>query len=448
MRAMASGSVSVVITDPPYGLSDHDPADVAECLAAWLRGEEYHPRAKGGFMGRSWDAWVPGPEVWREAYRVMKPGAHLLAFAGSRTLDLMSMAIRLAGFEVRDTLQWLYGTGFPKSLNVSKAITKTLPIDKVREVKFWLAEQVRLSGKSKAQIDAACGFSACDYLKTEPGNDAGGRATWHLLLPLGERWVRMKEVIGFSEEYDALVAELGKIAGVEKASAAAGQIYGGYSQQVTTYALTDEARAWEGWGTTLKPSFEPIVLARKPLDATVAANVLEHGTGAINIDAARVPYIDAADLASAKPGGKVTSTRNAGTRPNVEREVRFDFDFKQSDLGRFPPNVVLDPEAAAQLDAQSPGTSRLFFCAKARTEERPVLADGYAHPTVKPLALMRWLVRLATPPGGLILDPFAGSGTTIEAAMLEGHRVLGIEADARSVELCRVRIARARSPRA
>lgn len=124
MRAMASGSVSVVITDPPYGLSDHDPADVAECLAAWLRGEEYHPRAKGGFMGRSWDAWVPGPEVWREAYRVMKPGAHLLAFSGSRTLDLMSMAIRLAGFEIRDTLQWLYGTGFPKSLNVSKAIDK------------------------------------------------------------------------------------------------------------------------------------------------------------------------------------------------------------------------------------------------------------------------------------------------------------------------------------
>jgi DNA modification methylase len=306
MRAMVPGSVSVVITDPPYGLSDHDPTDVAECLAAWLRGAEYHPRVKGGFMGRSWDAWVPGPEMWREAYRVMRPGAHLLAFAGSRTLDLMSMAIRLAGFEIRDTLQWLYGTGFPKSR-----------------------------------------------------------------------------------------------------------------------------------GTALKPAFEPIVLARKPLDATVAANVLKHGTGALNIDAARVPYIDAADLASAKaknPGRTDTATSSVYGADRPQQIV--------NDAGRFPPNVVLDPEAAAQLDAQSPSSSRFFFCAKASPSERPVLPDGFTHPTVKPLALMRWLVRLAAPPGGLILDPFAGSGTTIEAALLEGHRVLGIEADARSVELCRVRISR------
>lgn len=124
LRALPADSVDAVITDPPYGLSDHRPEDVAACLRAWLAGEAYKPR-KRGFMGRSWDAWVPGPEVWRECYRVLKPGGHLAAFAGSRTADLMGMAVRLAGFEIRDTLIWSYASGFPKSLDISKKLDKT-----------------------------------------------------------------------------------------------------------------------------------------------------------------------------------------------------------------------------------------------------------------------------------------------------------------------------------
>lgn len=388
---MPPGSVSVVITDPPYGLSDHAPEDVAECLAAWLRGEPYEPRAKGGFMGRSWDAWVPGPEVWREAYRVLKPGGHVLAFAGSRTLDLMSLAIRLAGFELRDTLQWLYGTGFPKSLDVSQAIDK---LDAKQE-----QHERRLRFTAWAE---------CDKRSVESANFAA------------------REVVGQHK------TDMGGFAG---------ERLGQFRGNITAPA-TPEAKAWEGWGTALKPAYEPIVLARKPLAGTVAANVLAHGTGAINIDATRVPYADEADLQTTKaknPGRTdgVASAVYGANRPQQRVE----------ESGRFPTNVLLDDEAAGLIELMQPGASRIFYSAKASPTERPVLADGYAHPTVKPLALMRWLVRLATPPGGLILDPFAGSGTTIEAAMLEGHRVLGIEADERSVELCRVRIERARSSR-
>lgn len=130
MRAMPDDSVDAVVTDPPYGLSDHKPADVVACLAAWLAGEEYRPKKKG-FMGRAWDSWVPGPEVWREVFRVLKPGGHVVAFAGSRTHDLMSMALRLAGFECRDTVMWVYGSGFPKSrdpwkLDIAPAVEEQL----------------------------------------------------------------------------------------------------------------------------------------------------------------------------------------------------------------------------------------------------------------------------------------------------------------------------------
>jgi site-specific DNA-methyltransferase (adenine-specific) len=124
LRTMEPDSIAACVTDAPYGLSDHSPDDVLACLSAWLRGEEYRPRAKGGFMGRSWDAWVPGPELWREVYRVMKPGAYLACFAGTRTADLMGIAIRLAGFRAIDTVHWAHLQGFPKSMDISKAIDR------------------------------------------------------------------------------------------------------------------------------------------------------------------------------------------------------------------------------------------------------------------------------------------------------------------------------------
>ena len=409
LRDMPDASVDAVVTDPPYGLSNTTPTQVADTITRWVTGDrEYLPSARG-FMGHEWDGFVPPVAVWDECLRVLKPGGHLLAFAGSRTHDLMTLGIRLAGFEIRDSVAWLYGSGFPKSMDVSKAI-----------------ESHTLNGKSNSRT----------LRQTEQDGDG---AAYTLTG-------KNNGIMGEARTYD----------------------------RKTFAPTTDAAREWEGWGTALKPAFEPVTLARKPLTGTVAANVLEHGTGALNIDGCRVPHRDAADLAESvnknaharygsTPGGNSVYGDYSTT------EVK-DYDGSK---GRWPANVVLDESQAAELDRQSGvsvsrigkprgaaagdgwgmtktgaeyadtgGASRFFYVAKAPKSERPVV-DGTAHPTVKPLALMRWLVRMVTPPGGVVLDPFAGSGTTLEAAMLEGFNAVGIEREADYLPLIRARIERA-----
>ena len=202
LRAMPDSSVDSVVTDPPYGLSDHKPSDVVACLTAWLAGEEYRPK-KNGFMGRAWDSWVPGPEVWREAFRVLKPGGHIVAFAGSRTHDLMSMALRLAGFECRDTVMWVYSQGFPKSMDVSKALDKAAGAER---------EVVGIDTKARSTSGASA-------LPTMGGDTV--YQSWDITAP-----------------------------------------------------ATAAARQWAGWGTALKPAFEPALLFRKPL-VSPPINVLE-----------------------------------------------------------------------------------------------------------------------------------------------------------------------------
>ena len=392
LRDMPDASVDAVVTDPPYGLSNTTPDQVADTITQWVTGNrEYLPTGRG-FMGHEWDGFVPPVAVWDECLRVLKPGGHLLAFAGSRTHDLMTLGIRLAGFEIRDSVAWLYGSGFPKSLDVSKAIDKMQGAER----------EVIGQGKS--------------------GKTYG----------------------------------MGGLRGVETST-------GTYD---VTAAATDLAKRYEGWGTALKPAFEPVTLARKPLTGTVAANVLEHGTGALNIDGCRVGN-DTVGWGGKAAGGQTWNDSNNGLGKNgAPRPVE----------GRWPANVVLDESQAAELDRQSGvlhargntsptkrgetfgggpggpewkpfagesgGASRFFYVAKAPKSERPVV-DGTAHPTVKPVTLMKWLVRMVTPPGGTVLDPFAGSGTTIEAAMLEGFNVTGIEREADYLPLIRARIERA-----
>jgi len=401
-------SVDSIVTDPPYEL---------------------------GFMGKSWDASgiAYNVDLWAECLRVLKPGGHLLAFGGTRTYHRMTVAIEDAGFEIRDSLHWVYGSGFPKSHNVSKAIDKAAGAE--REV---IAHQ-----------DVGPDIRGGNY------ENAEGR----------------------------MIAEI-------------------------TVPTTDAAKQWEGWGTALKPAHEPIVLARKPLVGTVAANVLEHGTGALNIDGCRVPgepWATVAPNAGGRSGGVMGK---AALHPGGEAHV----------LGRWPANIIFDEEAGAELDAQSGieksgiavtrngggrkifnakndgarvpdsgysdtgGASRFFYCPKASRAERdaglddisvaskrvtdyayqgrecttcgsrsnrngrwpdcdhdnwewvPKKAEAHKggnprniHPTVKPIALMRWLVRLITPPEGIVLDPFTGSGTTLAAATLEGVNAVGIE---------------------
>lgn len=371
LKTLEAESIEAAVSDPPYGLGDMSPARVAECLAAWTRGEEYSPEGRG-FMGKAWDAWTPGPDMWRELYRVLKPGAHALIFAGSRTQDLMSLALRLAGFEIRDTLQWLYGSGFPKSLDVSKAIDKSAGAER-------------------------------------------------------ERYIS------------------------------------------ATAPATDAARAWEGWGSALKPAYEPVILARKPLDGTVAQNTLAHGCGALNIDACRV-----GEEGATKRSAQVPYPKDINGREDRYTWARTGHDIIKLELGRYPANILFDEAAAAQLDAQTgEPTSRFFYCAKASRAEREAGLDGHetktgaeltgraegsvglsayagtrgaqpranTHPTVKPIELMRYLVRLITPPGASVIDPFMGSGSTGCAAVLEGARFVGIEREAEYMNIARARIA-------
>lgn len=406
MSQMPPESVDAIVTDPPYGLSNTTPAQVADTITKWAGGDRDHVPTGRGFMGKSWDAFVPPPAVWDECLRVLKPGGHMLVFAGSRTQDLMGLSIRLAGFEMRDSLAWLYGAGFPKSHDVSKAIDK-------------LAGHVR--------------GSAPDF-RNGPNTNPATKGT----ARYSGRW--------------------------------------GIQDGTDTGPATPEAAQWDGWGTALKPAHEPIILARKPFKGTVAGNVLAHGTGAINVDACRiegeVPSVPQPDFKHVN--GAVT---------HLDAHAR-NGQMSSAPSGRWPANVLLDQHAAAWVDEQSGvkppsrrtaskdyelrrnvysavkdtqagdewgytdsgGASRFFYTAKAPKRERPsyTTEDGQTvqHSTVKPLAIMRWLLRLVTPPGGTVLDPFAGSGTTIEAALIEGFNPIGIEMEPDYLPLIQQRIDR------
>ena len=411
LKNLDDNSIDAVICDPPYGLSNTKPKQVADVLAAWVTGDtEAVPAKRGGFMGKDWDSFVPPPAVWEECMRVLKPGGHMAVFAGARTQDLMGLSIRLAGFEMRDTLGWIYGSGFPKSMDVSKAIDKAAGAE--REV----------VGSSTNGIAGGTGEHA-----GEPGS------------------------YGFRKEFN-----------------------------LTTPATSD-AKRWDGWGTALKPAIEPIILARKPLVGTVANNVLAHGVGGLNIDACRV----ATDEAIACHRG--TNGAAGNTYGNRDEYIPGSANAENTHTkGRFPANVLLDEHAAKEMDKQSGvlkgrvgmtkhgsgtnsvygtyersaqslvtdghadsgGASRFFpvfkYQAKAPKKERPVIIreDGkkIQHPTVKPLKLMEWLVTLITPEGGTVLDPFAGTGTTLQAATNKGFRPIGIEADTDYIQLIHQRM--------
>jgi site-specific DNA-methyltransferase (adenine-specific) len=446
MAAMPDASVDAVVTDPPYGLAELSAAVVLKAIAAWMQGDRAHVPDGRGFMGREWDKFVPPPGVWDECFRVLKPGGHLLSFAGSRTIDLMTLSIRIAGFEIRDSLQWWYGSGFPKSLDVSKAIDKAAGA--AREI----------VGPDRGRLIGG----------------AGGASTNH---------------------------GRGGIA---------------YGVDAETAPATEDASRWEGWGTALKPAHEPVVVARKPLAGTVAGNVLEWGTGALNVDGCRVAHVSDADRAESE-GKNRHADFASGPRENnilgdMSQHSRAEEGNYDGSAGRWPPNILLTHSAecngscapdcpVGELNRQSGitrgstgikkragsvngngawadesdgstvarpridieggypdmgGASRFFpsldwdaehdapfmYCAKAPKSERPTAEGVSAHPTVKPLALMRWLVRLVTPPGGLVLDPFAGTGTTGQACALEGFRCVLAEKDPDSAELARVRLSK------
>jgi len=363
-------------------------------------------------------------ERWaREAHRVLKPGGHLLAFGGTRGHHRLMCAIEDAGFEIRDTIVWLYGSGFPKSLNLSRA------------------------------IDKAAGEEGSWDRQDHPGRAGARRHPGPILGQSDHR--RENNPDGLRHVYRA---------------------------------GTEEARRWQGWGTALKPAFEPIVVARKPLSAhNVADNVLRYGTGAIHVDACRIPFASACDEEESKAKNRHADFGTPSARNHVYGDYSMVPARNYAAAGRWPANVVVDEAAGAALDHQTGrlsttgrrsiasrsasvtgtrwgtddhqsceypgdtgGASRFFYCAKASARERSAgLPDDVRnpHPTVKPLALMEWLLGLVTPPGGRVLDPFLGSGTTAVAATRLGIAWVGIEQSVEYADIAALRVAAASSSR-
>lgn len=353
LAGMEPAAVDAVVTDPPYDLTS---------------------TGSGGFMGKAWDGTgvAFSPDTWRAVLRTLKPGGHLIAFGAPRTYHRLACAIEDAGFEIRDSLHWLYGSGYPHSLDVSKAIDKA-------------------AGAERKVISEGTPLK-----RMIPGADQNRTGSWT------------------KDSRREFVPRV-------------------------TVPATAEAARWEGWGTALKPSHEPIVLARKPLEGSTPDNVLGHGTGALNIDGCRVAVSD--------PDYARNASGDRGHDGNRKREADFKMTAgRASDIGRWPPNVLLSEDAADELGRAARVFPVFRYEAKADSSERPKLADGTMHPTVKPVSLMRWLVRLVTPPGGLVLDPFAGSGTTGEACAVEGLRCILVEQQAEYVELIKKRMSRPIQP--
>ena len=479
LKELPNNSIDSIVTDPPYEL---------------------------GFMGKSWDASGVAYDVmvWQECLRVLKPGGHLLSFGGSRTYHRMACAIEDAGFQIRDQIMWVYGSGFPKSLNISKSIDKMDAKDEQQARRYRFTAWVRSTGVTAKQIDQVTQTMMGSHYTTHPTQPSVMtrehlEACRHLLGDI-PRWVEIECDIRSVESKNFASREVVGQRDVPVGHAFAGEVYGGDSSNKTvtvTAPATAEAKEWDGWGTALKPAHEPIVLARKPLDGTVANNVLKHGVGGINIDGCRV-----GDEIIKTTGGRsvaITGDERVGAALGMYGEST---PLNTEHQGRFPANFIHDgsdevlqlfPDtkggtwnttkgarhfnndgeptgyATSKSDSSTGSAARFFYCAKASKKDRNEGLDQFEekrdadrtkddgaggdnprnrsntaklnhHPTVKPTDLMRYLCRLITPPNGTVLDPFTGSGSTGKAATLEGFSFIGIEQSAEYIEIAKARI--------
>lgn len=472
IKQMADNTIDAIVTDPPYEL---------------------------GFMGKKWDATgiAYDAELWAECLRVLKPGGHLLAFSGSRTYHRMAVAIEDAGFAIRDQIMWVYGSGFPKSHDVSKAIDKLDAKDEQKQRQYKFTAWVRSQNVTAKQIDEATGTFMGSHYTTDKAQPAVMTREHleqcrHLFDEVPE-WVEREADKRSVESKNFAEREI--LGNVENGGLGAGNFTaekigaGGYGFDTSyniTAPATDAAKEWNGWGTALKPAHEPICVARKPLIGTVAENVLEHGTGAFNIDGCRVgsdpvplyvySVIRDRERSSYDTGG---SNRTGQFTTNGRWPANLIHDGSAEVLAGFPESVAR-PVKIGNIGKSGDGTkrgifgmgsgvhsayydhatsaARFFYCAKASKRDRDEGVAGVAgvgalrdggreslprqnhHPTVKPTDLMRYLCRLVTPPNGLILDPFTGSGSTGKAAILEGFRFVGFEMETQYIEIATARI--------
>lgn len=481
MKDFPDNHIDTVITDPPYGLS---------------------------FMGKDWDHGIPGVRFWAEILRVAKPGAMLLAFGGTRTFHRLTCAIEDAGWEIRDCLMWLYGSGFPKSLDISKTADKLDALERRQEraLKFtaWMRENCPLSS-AQANLVMGTEAEASHYFTAGEQPHVSTRKHFEKLRPhfsvSAPNWIEqmVEERTVESEDYKRR-----EITG--KHSAPAKSIYSQGDKKMNqdvnlTAPATDLAKKWSGWGTALKPAWEPIILAMKKIDGTYAENAKKYGVAGLNIDGGRID----GDMSTAHYGGVQLSDSNI-----FRKLAGKSYKTQEHSKGRFPANLILDEEAAKILDEQSGerptgavqpyqsnvrnrvaygtyrgesnyekeadsgGASRFFYVAKASRSEREAgLSEAVSssgaevtgrkpdspgldnprsgmrrkgevrniHPTVKPIKLMEYLVRLTkTPTGGIVLDPFAGSGSTGIACVLNDRPFILIDKDPRYCKIAKARI--------
>ena len=481
MAGLPAASVDAVVCDPPYGLS---------------------------FMGKDWDHGIPGVAFWSAALRVAKPGAHLLAFGGTRTFHRLAVAIEDAGWEIRDTVMYVYGSGFPKSLNIGCKCGK----DTVPYTHGGTQPKSQRDVRSVREADVSAAMDTSEGRRevlqprlSEQGASITGRAepstakVWSGQLGMEGRGNVLAEARQLqADQVREMPAEVfadgatGRLHhGTPPANGVASRAHANenrssspqeprsarqHNRKLGTVRKQQRAqeggvaedqvceicgglKQWHGWGTALKPAWEPIIVARKPMEGTVAANVLAHGTGALNIDGCRVATTDCLN------GGTFGGVFGNG-KPTIDKPVG---------TGRWPANLIHDgsdevlalfPDTgkstggrigkksmgnvtnvpAGQYEKGDPGfgdtgsAARFFYCAKASKADRD---EGNMHPTVKPTALMKFLCRLITPPSGTVLDPFMGSGSTGKAARMDGFGFIGIEQDAEYIAIARARIAHA-----
>jgi DNA modification methylase len=524
LKTLADCSVDAIVTDPPYGLGkEPDPVKV---MAAWIL--QGHFEVEGsGFMGKKWDAFVPQPIIWKEVFRVLKPGGHLLAFAGTRTQDWMAMSLRFAGFEIRDMIAWVYGSGMPKSFNLKRSgVCDCVPAENalpytyeqntkhdVRPLQNGDLQEAGPYGKERGQIllpilpkqGEHSDGQAREKPQASDGKQPGmeGREVYRAEervcddSPTGSppsQTERLRTGAYLGSGKDARKAAGGKRGGSSQEQEPSGQPTGKPASVLKPLGTLDEGalhgcgqcqrcgkikKNLEGFGTTLKPSLEPITLARKPPIGTVATNVLQHGTGGLNIDGCRVgdtvetwpatrSYGGGTEYAFTNTSKGVVNSQPTGKAPEGRWPANFIHDGSEEVLALFPDSDGsgsartlnrgqrddgwgMADEPGLLRDAGTGSAARFFYCAKASRDDRDEglpMDQHSSHPTVKPTDLMRYLCRLITPPGGIVLDPFTGSGSTGKAAMAEGFRFIGIEREAEYIEIARARIsAEAEKPR-
>lgn len=462
MREMPSNSVSAIVTDPPYGLS---------------------------FLNKSWDKVLPPVEIWEEALRVLKPGGIARVFGGTRTFHRLACSLEDAGFQMRDCINWMYGSGFPKSHDIGKGIDrKRYDRAQILEVTRWIKSSRDASGASNRDIDEAFGTHGMaghwTSSKSQPAVpnidqipkllavfsmtlDDVPEDIRHLLWTLNGRKGQPGENWAKREKVGEIVMTDSSARRIAVSTSAHDCIVRNRAVDITAPA-TDAAKQWDGWGTALKPAWEPILVCMKPLDGTFANNAQTHGVAGINVEGCRI------QVSSGDPNQRKPSAGNRGAN-SVFGVGGHSGNLKSQ--GRWPSNVILDEESGAMLDKQtgtlksgkltaenqvnggfsgtknaygtastggtlnfesnSGGASRFFYCAKANKKDR---GEDNNHPTVKPRELMRHLVRLVTMPEGTkILDPFAGSGSTGVACNLEGVEFIGIEMDPDFAQIARER---------